>query len=243
MNSISQGSLFIALIIAFLAGVTSFLSPCVLPLVPGYLSFITGFGSTEEKKFKRSSALIATFLFILGFSLVFVSIGMFFGSLGGWLIKNGLLIERIFGFIIIILGLNYLGIINIFNRQFKIKNPAKQGIFGAPILGIVFAIGWTPCIGPTLAAVQSLAFNQATIQRGAILSFVYALGLGLPFLILTLIIDKSFSAIQWLRIRQKLFINFGGILLIILGLLLVSGLWSEISIQLRILMSGFSPLL
>ena len=90
---------------------------------------------------------------------------------------------------------------------------------------------------------QSLAFNQATIQRGAILSFVYALGLGLPFLILTLIIDKSFSAIQWLRIRQKLFINFGGILLIILGLLLVSGLWSEISIQLRILMSGFSPLL
>ena len=128
-------------------------------------------------------------------------------------------------------------------RSFKIKNPAKQGIFGAPILGIVFAIGWTPCIGPTLAAVQSLAFNQATIQRGAILSFVYALGLGLPFLILTLIIDKSFSAIQWLRIRQKLFINFGGILLIILGLLLVSGLWSEISIQLRILMSGFSPLL
>mgnify|MGYP003342891995 FL=1 len=118
MNSISQGSLFIALIIAFLAGITSFLSPCVLPLVPGYLSFITGFGSTEEKKFKRSSALIATFLFILGFSLVFVSIGMFFGSLGGWLIKNGLLIERIFGFIIIILGLNYLGIINIFNRKF-----------------------------------------------------------------------------------------------------------------------------
>ena len=118
MNSISQGSLFIALIIAFFAGVTSFLSPCVLPLVPGYLSFITGFGSTEEKKFKRSSALIATFLFILGFSLVFVSIGMFFGSLGGWLIKNGLLIERTFGFIIIILGLNYLGIINIFNRLF-----------------------------------------------------------------------------------------------------------------------------
>ena len=162
MNLVTEGSLFLAIFVAFFAGIISFLSPCVLPLVPGYLSVITGMSIDQDKKVTKSKAVLATFLFILGFSLVFVSIGMFFGSLGGWLLSNIQILERIFGLLIIFLGLSYLGFINLFNKEYKFKFKSKQGLVGAFILGFVFSLGWTPCIGPTLATVQSLAFSEAT---------------------------------------------------------------------------------
>ena len=243
MNSVSQGSLFVAILISFSAGVISFLSPCVLPLVPGYLSFITGFGMNANKSVKKSKALIATLLFIAGFTFVFVCIGMFFGGIGGWFISYGKIIERIMGLFVIALGISYLGYWNLFNREYRFHAPVKQGIIGAPLLGALFAIGWTPCIGPTLAAVQSLAFNQATVSRGAILSAFYGFGLGLPFLFITFALEKAIVSVSWLRKRQVFFLRIGGILLILIGILLATGLWSEVTVEMRILISGFTPLL
>jgi cytochrome c-type biogenesis protein len=243
MNTVTQGSLFIAILISFSAGLISFLSPCVLPLVPGYLSFITGFGLDTNKSIRKSKALIATLLFIAGFTFVFVCIGMFFGGIGGWFISYGKIIERIMGLFVIALGISYLGFWNLFKREYRFHTPVKQGLIGAPLLGALFAIGWTPCIGPTLAAVQSLAFNQATVSRGAILSAFYGIGLGLPFLFITFAIEKALVSVSWLRKRQALFIRIGGLLLIIIGILLATGIWSEVTVEMRILISGFTPLL
>jgi len=243
MNTVTQGSLFIAILISFSAGLISFLSPCVLPLVPGYLSFITGFGLNANKSIRKSKALIATLLFIAGFTFVFVCIGMFFGGIGGWFISYGRIIERILGLFVIALGISYLGFWNLFKREYRFRTPVKQGLIGAPLLGALFAIGWTPCIGPTLAAVQTLAFNQATVSRGAILSAFYGFGLGLPFLFITFALEKALVSVSWLRKRQALFIKMGGLLLIIIGILLATGLWSEVTVEMRILISGFTPLL
>ena len=243
MNTVTQGSLFIAILISFSAGLISFLSPCVLPLVPGYLSFITGFGLNANKSIRKSKALIATLLFIAGFTFVFVCIGMFFGGIGGWFISYGRIIERIMGLFVIALGISYLGFWNLFKREYRFRTPVKQGLIGAPLLGALFAIGWTPCIGPTLAAVQTLAFNQATVSRGAILSVFYGFGLGLPFLFITFALEKALVSVSWLRKRQALFIKMGGLLLIIIGILLATGLWSEVTVEMRILISGFTPLL
>jgi cytochrome c-type biogenesis protein len=243
MNTVTQGSLFIAILISFSAGLISFLSPCVLPLVPGYLSFITGFGLNANKSSRKSKALIATLLFIAGFTFVFVCIGMFFGGIGGWFISYGRIIERIMGLFVIALGISYLGFWNLFKREYRFRTPVKQGLIGAPLLGALFAIGWTPCIGPTLAAVQTLAFNQATVSRGAILSAFYGFGVGLPFLFITFALEKALVSVSWLRKRQALFIKMGGLLLIIIGILLATGLWSEVTVEMRILISGFTPLL
>ena len=243
MNTVTQGSLFIAILISFSAGLISFLSPCVLPLVPGYLSFITGFGLNANKSIRKSKALIATLLFIAGFTFVFVCIGMFFGGIGGWFISYGRIIERIMGLFVIALGISYLGFWNLFKREYRFRTPVKQGLIGAPLLGALFAIGWTPCIGPTLAAVQTLAFNQATVSRGAILSAFYGFGLGLPFLFITFALEKALVSVSWLRKRQAQFIKMGGLLLIIIGILLATGLWSEVTVEMRILISGFTPLL
>jgi cytochrome c-type biogenesis protein len=168
---------------------------------------------------------------------------MFFGGIGSWFIKNGLLIERIMGVFVIALGLSYLGIWKIFNREYRFHAPVKQGLFGAPLLGALFAIGWTPCIGPTLAAVQALAFDQATVGRGALLSAAYGFGLGFPFLLITFVIERAVSTVAWLRKRQLLFLRVGGLLLIIIGILLTTGIWSEVTIQMRVLISGFTPVL
>ncbi len=243
MNAVSQGSLLIAILLSFSAGIISFLSPCVLPLVPGYLSFITGFGLEANTTVRKSKALLATLLFISGFTFVFVCIGMFFGGIGGWFLSNGRIIERIMGIFVILLGLSYLGVWNLFNREFRFHTPVKQGIAGAPFMGALFAIGWTPCIGPTLAAVQSLAFNQATVGRGALLSAVYGFGLGLPFLIITFALEKALVSVRWLRQHQLKFLRIGGVFLIVIGLLLTTGMWSELTVQMRVLVSGFTPLL
>jgi len=243
MNTIGQGSLFLAILLSFSAGLVSFLSPCVLPLVPGYLSFVTGMVGSKNTSVKKSKAVFATFLFISGFTTIFVAIGMFFGGIGGWLIEYSSIIERVMGVFVIILGLSFLGYLNIFQREFKIRFNVKPGLIGAPFLGALFAIGWTPCIGPTLAAVQALAFNQATVFRGATLSIFYGLGLGLPFLMISFILERAINTVTWLRKRQQLFSRIGGSLLVLIGLLLVTGIWSEVTLQLRILISGFTPLI
>ena len=243
MNTVTQGSLFIAILISFSAGLISFLSPCVLPLVPGYLSFITGFGLNANKSIRKSKALIATLLFIAGFTFVFVCIGMFFGGIGGWFISYGRIIERIMGLFVIALGISYLGFWNLFKREYRFRTPVKQGLIGAPLLGALFAIGWTPCIGPALASVQALAFQESSAVRGAFLSFGYCLGLGLPFIASGLYLDKSEKLRKFLVRRGDLISKIGGVILILIGIAQLLGLWSDLMASLRSVISDFAPVI
>ena len=243
MNTVTQGSLLIAILISFSAGIISFLSPCVLPLVPGYLSFITGFGLESSKVIRKSKAIVATLLFIAGFTFVFVCIGMFFGGIGSWFIKYGLLIERIMGVFVIALGLSYLGVWKIFNREYRFHAPVKQGLIGAPLLGALFAIGWTPCIGPALGAVQTLAFQESSAMRGAILSLGYCIGLGAPFIASGLFFDRSENLRKFLVRRGDLITKVGGVFLILIGLAQVFGLWGSFNNEMRSWISDSIPVI
>ncbi len=238
---IFSGNFLLAAALAALAGLVSFLSPCVLPLAPGYLAYLTGVSGNSTPQ--KSRAVVATFLFILGFSLVFTSYGIFFGSLGSLLFSYAQILERILGVLVIVLGIGFLLQSGWLSRSFKFNFSVRSGVWGAPFLGILFAFGWTPCIGPVLAAVQTMAFSEGTAAKGAALSFIYALGLGIPFLLLAFVYEKSITTVQILRRYQKLFMQIGAVLMIFIGVMLVSGLWSEITINLRVWISGFTPVI
>ena len=230
-----DGTLLLAIPIAALAGLISFLSPCVLPLVPGYLSFMTGVAGARANSARssRSRALIGTLAFIAGFSIVFVSFGALFGGLGQTLLLHQQLVQSLLGVLIIVMGLGFLGVIPALQRQIRLQHKPTGTVFGAFALGLVFAIGWTPCIGPTLAAVQGLALQEASAVRGAILSFAYCLGLGIPFIIIGLLMERSVRAVAVLRRHSKLIMHIGGALLIAIGLLLITGYWNNVTIWLR----------
>jgi cytochrome c-type biogenesis protein len=241
---VNSGSLLLAIPLAFTAGVISFLSPCVLPLVPGYLSFAAGIAgaraNAKRTKLSRSRAFWGTLLFVIGFSIVFVSFGALFGAAGQFFIANQQIIQTISGVLIIILGLGFLGFIPVLQREVRVHRVPTGTLFGALIMGVTFGIGWTPCIGPTLAAVQGLAFSEANAQRGALLSAAFSFGLGLPFLIIGLMLERGVKAVSALRKHSKFIMQIGGALLILIGLLLVTGLWNEITITLRVWASNWT---
>jgi len=220
--------------VAFTAGLISFLSPCILPLVPGYLSFAAGFSLNRGKVF------LGSILFVLGFSVVFVSFGAIFGGLGNQLVANEDSISRVLGVITIFLGFVFLGKFP-FAPTFRPKIKTTGGLVGAPLLGILFGVGWTPCIGPSLAAVQTLAFQESSAMRGALLSFGYCLGLGLPFMASGLFLDRTEKLRKYLVKRGDLISKIGGVFLIVIGLLEVSGLWSELMNSSRSFISDFIP--
>jgi len=220
--------------VAFVAGLVSFLSPCILPLVPGYLSFAAGFSVNRGKVF------LGSILFVLGFSVVFISFGAIFGGLGNQLVANEDLISRVLGVITIFLGFIFLGKFP-FAPTFRPKIKTTGGLVGAPLLGILFGVGWTPCIGPSLAAVQTLAFQESSAVRGALLSFGYCLGLGLPFMASGLFLDRTEKLRKYLVKRGDLISKIGGVFLIVIGLLEVSGLWSELMNSSRSFISDFIP--
>jgi cytochrome c-type biogenesis protein len=228
-----SGFLPLAILVSVLAGLVSFLSPCVLPLIPAYLVMLTN--STSPKKLP-----IATFVFVAGFTLVFVSYGLVFGQVGSWLIQYQNEIYRVAGVLLIIMGLVFAGYISKFQNQIKLPNLKTTGYLNALVLGIVFAVGWTPCIGPTLAAVQTLALTEATATRGAVLSASYSLGLGIPFLLISFFATRSTTLVAALRKKQKLFISAGSAMLIILGILFLVGIWPEMITWLQIKYSGFT---
>ena len=247
-ETVASGSLIFAMILAFAAGIVSFASPCVLPLAPGYLSYVTGLTGAEIAGEERggtttvavkSRVLLGSVLFVMGFSVVFVSYGLLFGGLGSLLLEYQSIISRVLGVIVIIMGLSFMGVIPGMQREWRIHRMPSYSVWGAPVLGVLFGLGWTPCIGPALTAVQSLAFTEGSAARGALLSFVYCLGLGLPFILLGLLFRQAAGTLAWVRRHYALIMRIGGGLLVAIGILLVSGVWDSITIWMRTLVPGF----
>jgi len=231
-----DGFLLTAFPIAIFAGLISFLSPCVLPLVPGYISFAAGFSKSRGKVF------LGSVLFVLGFSALFVSFGALFGELGSQIIGHEELITRVLGVFTIFLGAIFLGAFP-FMPVIKPRISTAGGIIGAPILGFLFGVGWTPCIGPALATVQTLAFQESSAVRGALLSLGYCFGLGAPFIATGLFFDRSEKFRKFMVKRGNLVTRIGGYLLILIGILQLIGLWNELMISLRTLISDFVPVI
>jgi cytochrome c-type biogenesis protein len=233
---ILNGSMLAAIPMALLAGLVSFLSPCVLPLVPGYLGFVSGMSGTNHEASRRRT-LIGAALFVLGFSLVFVSFGAAFGGIGAVVYASGLQwVQRILGIFVFALGFVMIGQFAFMQRTFKMQVSSKLGLVGAPLLGVAFGLGWTPCIGPTLAAVLSLASNSGDPAKGALLAFIYALGIGLPFIAIAAGFSWATKSVGFVKRHIRSFNIGGGVLLMILGLLLVTGVWNRFAawIQLEV---------
>lgn len=235
-----SGSLLLAVPVALVAGVVSFFSPCVVPLLPGYLSYATGLSGADLESAHRGRMVAGTSLFVLGFSAVFVALGTASGALGDLLWEYSRQISLVLGAITILVGIAFLGFVPWMQRDVRVHKVPAVGLTAAPLLGVLFGLGWTPCIGPTLAAVQSLAINEGTAGRGAFLSLVYSLGLGLPFIIAGLAFRRMLGAVAWVRRHQAWVTRIGGVMLILVGLLLVTGIWDVWMSYLRGWVSTFS---
>ena len=234
---VGDGQLIIALPIALLAGLLSFLSPCILPLVPGYLGYVGGLSGTGRRDLSR--LLLGVSLFILGFTIVFVATNAAFGALGTWLFVYGDTITRIAGVVVILLGLVFIGQFTFMQRDFKVSWMPATGVAGAPLLGIVFGLGWTPCLSPTLAAITAISFNGGSAWQGVILGTVYSLGLGIPFLLVAFGFGWVATSVAWVKKRIRLVNIVGGSLLVIIGVLMVTGLWSQWMSQLGAVINVF----
>ncbi|WP_304453256.1 cytochrome c biogenesis CcdA family protein [Nocardiopsis sp. YSL2] len=253
-TTVLSGSLLLAAPLALAAGVVSFLSPCVLPLVPGYLSYVTGMSGADmraraaegggtatatavdidtELAARRWTMVAGSILFIAGFTLVFVAVGGFIGWLGDLFIDYTDPITRALGLLTIVLGLAFMGVLPGFAREFRIHRLPRAGLAGAPLLGVLFGLGWTPCIGPTLAAVQTLAFVEGGAGRGMLLSLVYCVGLGLPFVLASLLYRRALGAFSWLRNHTRTVTVVGGVMLVLVGLAMVTGLWTQLTVAMQ----------
>jgi cytochrome c-type biogenesis protein len=250
---VTDGPLLVAAVVAALAGLISFASPCVLPLVPGYLSYVTGLvGSGAataaavaprdgavatvvrlDERPSRGRMVTGALLFVFGFTLVFVTISTAVGGLGRVLLQHNDTISRVLGLGTIVVGLGFLGWLPLLQRTARLSARPAVGLAGAPLLGIVFGLGWTPCLGPTLSAVNSLAFSEANPGRGAFLGVAYCLGLGVPFVLVALGARWAVGATTFLRTHARTVTRVGGVVLIAVGLMLVTGAWAELMQWLR----------
>jgi cytochrome c-type biogenesis protein len=238
------GSMALAVPVALLAGVVSFFSPCVVPLLPGYLSYATGLGAAEViAGGRRSRMLLGTCLFVLGLAIVFVTTGVVAGSVGQALYTYSGVITRVIGVVIIGLGLVFAGLVPFGRRELRVSWVPRAGVAAAPLVGIAFGLGWSPCIGPALGVVINLGFNEATALRGGILGFVYALGLGIPFVLAGLAFAKMARAVDVLRRHQLALQRIGGLMMVAVGVLLVTGLWDRLMVTLLVWISGFRPVI
>jgi cytochrome c-type biogenesis protein len=231
-------SLLAAFPLAFAAGLVSFISPCVLPLLPGYLAFLGGSAGRLDPRSGRGRTILGATAFVLGFSAVFVSFGALFGQFGDTLKAHQRPLEIVFGAVTIVLGFFFAGWwpSSWLQRERRVHFLPRASVLGAAMLGVFFAVGWTPCIGPTLAAIDGLAASSAgaTALRGSMLAFVYCLGLGLPFLVAALATEWMASASGWLRHHAGVIGVVGGVLLILIGLAEITGLWQTWVLWLQI---------
>ena len=235
---VMSGGLWFAVPIALAAGLMSFLSPCVLPLVPGYLGYVSGVARGARRT--RSRMTLGAVLFVAGFSLVFLAVFVLAGTAGRFLLQYGDLIMRVGGALIIVLGLVFIGQVTVLQRQVKPTWQPRTGLVGAPLLGILFAIGWTPCISPTLTAVGVLAGYGGDPWRAALLGLAYCAGLGVPFVLVALGFGWVGTSLGWVRRHIRAFNIAGGVLLILIGVLMVTGLWNVILSSLGAVIGGVS---
>jgi cytochrome c-type biogenesis protein len=245
----ANGSLLLAIPVALIAGLVSFLSPCVLPLVPGYLSYVTGLSGADlaadqRERVRRVSmrVFVGSLLFVLGLAIVYVSEGALFGNVGNRLLAHPTAVNRVGGILAIVLGIVFIGVLPRTQREWRIHRLPRAGLVGAPLLGMLFAVGWTPCTGPTLGVVLNLSLqdNAATAGRGALLTFVYCLGLGLPFIITAVAFRYALGAFAVIKRHYGVVVWSGGLLLITVGVLLLSGAWNTFAIDLRNWQSGYT---
>lgn len=237
-------SMLVAVPVALLAGLVSFLSPCVLPLLPGYLSYASGLGAAEIAAGTGRKRLLVggTLGFMLGFSVVFVLTGALIGGLGSVLLTNARIISIVLGIVIIALGAAFAGWLPMPSGWRPTLAP-RFGVLASPLLGIVFGLSFTPCIGPALSVVLSLAFNEGSAVRGGILAFAYALGLGLPLLAFAVAFSALAPRLEWLRTHQRLVQRIGAIVMILVGVAMVTGVWDALMAVLRQWVSGFGTIL
>lgn len=241
-QTVLSGPLLLAAGAAALAGLVSFVSPCVLPLVPGYVGYVTGLSGSSLKDKQTWRVVVGVSLFVLGFTVVFVLLGTSFSALGALFSQWQSIILRVLGVIVILAGFVFMGGFGLLQNEHRIRARPKAGLWGAPVLGATFALGWAPCVGPTLSAVLSMSVSfggDGMIWRGALLAFVYCLGLGIPFILLALAIHKGAGRLVWVRQHQTAIVRAGGIMLIILGVLMASGVWNMWMTSLQGLINGF----
>lgn len=257
-----DGPLLLAGLLALAAGLVSFFSPCCLPLVPGYLGYVAGLAGQDARDQDRTDGarngvavavarrptrgrtVWGAVLFVAGFAAVFTSYGWLFGSVGAWLIAYQGTLIRVLGVITILVGLVFTGLLWRLPFAGWSSKPGyrpRAGLGGAPLVGVMFGIGWTPCIGPTLAAVLTLATSSADAGRGAALSLAYSLGLGIPFILAAFSVQRFMSSVAWARRHARWVMRAGGGMLIVLGVLQVTGAWTALIARMQGLIAGWTP--
>ncbi|MDO0935449.1 cytochrome c biogenesis protein CcdA [Streptomyces sp. DG2A-72] len=240
-GTVLNGALLVALPIALLGGLVSFFSPCVLPLVPGYLSYVTGVAGTDLAEARRGRMVAGASLFVLGFTAVFVSSGALFGYFGSNLQEQHGVLNKVLGVLMIAMGVFFMGLMPwLTQREFRFHKRPVTGLVGAPFLGALFGIGWTPCIGPTLASVIALSSQQGSAGRGALLTVAYCLGLGVPFVLAAIAFRKALGAFGWVKRHYVWVMRIGGTMMIATGLLLLTGTWDSLVSEMQNWSNGFT---